>query len=268
VALAGTADIPVNLDEHVEATGRILDTHPNGLIEIANEPVHPSQSAEVQRPQVLAALAARVPREIPIALGSIERGDGFGAGTYITWHAPRDSGRGGWGHVLALAAGADLLARWQKPVVSDEPIGAGPEFQPGRRDNDPARFRVAAILTRLAGMAATFHYDAGIHARVPDGRELECFNAWNEGWALLPTDVERDGTFAAGGGASGAVKSFDQGIAGVFERTGASRGWVLVIGDHASALTLNDGWAIAETRRIDGGRLLTVTRSGGPRTAP
>ena len=47
--------------------------------------------------------------------------------------------------------GADLLARWKKPVVSDEPIGAGAAFQPGRRDDAPARFRAAALLTRLVG---------------------------------------------------------------------------------------------------------------------
>ena len=49
VALAGTADIPVNLQEHVEEIGKILAAHPNGLLEIANEPVHPSQSADVQQ---------------------------------------------------------------------------------------------------------------------------------------------------------------------------------------------------------------------------
>ena len=106
VGLANTLDIPVNLEEHVAEIGRILAAHPNGFLEIANEPVHPSQSAEVQKPEVLAALAKRVPATVPVALGSIERGDGFGAGAYITWHAPRESGRGGWGHVLALAQGA------------------------------------------------------------------------------------------------------------------------------------------------------------------
>ena len=94
-----------------------------------------------------------MPREIPVALGSIERGDGFGEGSYVTWHAPRESGKGGWGHVLELAQGAALLERWKKPVVSDEPIGAGAAFQPGRRDDVPARFRAAALLTRLRDLA-------------------------------------------------------------------------------------------------------------------
>jgi hypothetical protein len=260
VALAGTADIPVDLDGHIDAVGRILAEHPNGLLEIANEPVHPSQSAEVQEPAVLAALATRVPRDVPISLGSIERGDGFGAGSYITWHSPRESGRGGWGHVLALAEGAALVARWQKPVVSDEPIGAGPEFQPGRRDNDPARFRAAALLTRLTGLGATFHYDGGIHARVPTGPELECFNAWNEGWALLPDAGAGD--FRAGVVANGIVASYDPArILGTFERSSAEAGWILALGDSEAAVSLRSPWRVESVRPLAGGRLLRATRA-------
>jgi hypothetical protein len=262
VALAGTADIPVDLDAHVEAIGGILSAHPNGLLEIANEPVHPSQSPAVQKPEVLQRLAQRVPHGIPVSLGSIERGDGFGAGSYITWHAPRESGRGGWGHVFALADGDNLLRRWKKPVVSDEPIGAGPELQPGRRDNVAARFRAAALLTRLAGMGATFHYEAGLQARVPEGRELESFKAWNEAWTLLPEAVERKGQFVADAGVGGAVATYDrEKIAAVFERTTDASGWILVIGEEAAPLTLADGWQIATTKRIEGGRLLEITRA-------
>jgi hypothetical protein len=262
VALADTKDIPVDLQDHVDAIGAILAAHPNGLLEIANEPVHPSQSADVQKPEVLKALAARVPAGIPVALGSIERGDGFGDGGYITWHPPRESGQGGWGHVRALAHGAELLARWKKPVISDEPIGAGAAFQPGRRDDAPARFRAAALLTRLVGLGATFHHEAGLDARVPEGRELECFNAWNEAWSLLPVDLERRGRFRVGATADSIVTAYDRDrIIGVYERGDDAAGWVLLLGDEAAGLTLKSGWTVRETRRIDGGRLLTVTRS-------
>jgi hypothetical protein len=262
VALAGTADIPVNLEEHVGEIGKILAAYPNGLLEVANEPVHPSQSADVQKPEVLAALAARVPAGIPVALGSIERGDGFGEGSYVTWHAPRESGKGGWAHVLELARGAALLDRWKKPVVSDEPIGAGAAFQPGRRDDAPERFRAAALLTRLAGLGATFHYEAGLQARVPESRELECFNAWNEAWTLLPSDVEQHGTFRNGGAAGSIVTAFDRGrILAIYERADTARGWLLILGDASSAVTVSSGWTMMESRRVDGGRLVSVTLS-------
>jgi hypothetical protein len=254
VALAGTADIPVDIAQHVGGIVTILESHRNGILEIANEPVHPSQSAEVQNADVLAALASRVPPDLPVSLGSIERGDGFGAGSYITWHAPRDGGRDGWKHVTALAQGADLIGRWKKPVVSDEPIGAGPKAEPGRRDDVPDRFRAAALLTRLTGAGATFHYHAGIDARIPEGRELECFNAWNDAWRLLPADVEHRGTFAAGGRA---VQSTAGSTAAVFERVDSSAGWVLVLGD-ANAVTAIDGWRVARTSAIGGGALLEV----------
>lgn len=262
VAFAGTADISVNLQDHIDGINRILAAHPNAVLEVANEPVHPSQSAEVQNPAVLKALAARVAADVPVSLGSIERGDGFGEGGYITWHSPRESGRGGWGHVLAVAEGADLLARWKKPVVSDEPIGAGPVFQAGQRDDAPARFRAAALLTRLAGLGATFHYEAGLQARVPEGRELACFNAWNQAWTLLPRDVERHGAFAMPGAPGSIVAAHDrQRIIGIYERTDAASGWILVLGDSSATVTLTTGWSVHESRPVDGGRLLSVTRS-------
>jgi hypothetical protein len=113
----------------------------------------------------------------------------------------------------------------------------------------------------MVGMGATFHYEGGLQARVPEGRELESLNAWNEAWTLLPETIERDGTFVANAGAGSVVAAYDrEKIAGVFERKSDTSGWVLVIGDEAVPLTLADGWTIAETRRIEGGRLLAITR--------
>jgi hypothetical protein len=125
VALAGTRDIPVDLATQVSAIGRIVSEHPNGLLEVANEPVHPSQAPDVHKPDVLARLASEVPKRVPVSLGSVERGDGFADGTYVTWHVPRDNRFGGWGHVLAIAEGARIVERWKKPVISDE-VRAGP----------------------------------------------------------------------------------------------------------------------------------------------
>ena len=35
----------------------------------------------------------------------------------------------------------------------------------------------AAALTGLAGLGATFHYESGLQAGIPTGKELECFTA-------------------------------------------------------------------------------------------
>ena len=182
VALADTADTPLDLPEHVKAIAAIATAHPNAIVEIANEPWHPTQDPRLHDPAFVKMLADLVPAQVPVALGSIEGGDGYAAaGRYATWHSPRSNAADGWGHVLELASGAALVTRWQKPIISDEPVGSADTLVPGRRDNEPARFAAAAALTRIAGLGATFHYEGGLQARVPAGKELECFDAWSKG---------------------------------------------------------------------------------------
>ena len=182
VALADTADTSLDLAEHVKAIAAIAATHPNAIVEIANEPWHPTQDPRLHDPAFVKGLADLVPAQVPVALGSIEGGDGYAAaGRYATWHSPRSTAEDGWGHVLELASGAALATRWQKPIVSDEPVGAADALVPGRRDNEPVRFAAAAALTRIAGLGATFHYEGGLQAQIPAGRELECLQAWSAG---------------------------------------------------------------------------------------
>jgi hypothetical protein len=178
VALADTATIAVDAAVHVKAVGAICARYPNALLEIANEPVHPTQAKALHDAAHVKSLATLVPAGVPVSLGSVERGDGFAAGTYLTWHAPR-SGPGGW--PAQIASGAALMKRFKKPVVNDEPMGAADKAISGRRDSDPARFRQAAAATRRAGLGATFHYEGGLHARKPTAIEMACLDAWLAG---------------------------------------------------------------------------------------
>lgn len=188
VALADTAGLNLDLDAHVAAVGKIAAAHPNAFLEIANEPFHPTQDPKLHDRATLARLAARVPEEVVVAYGSDTPGSS-GGGDYVTVHMPR--GQDGWDHVLALAEGRELVEKYGKPVVSDEPIAAAATFDPGRRDNSPERFRAAAILTRMTGMHATFHYEGGLQARVPEGLELDAFKAWREGLQSPADRIER-----------------------------------------------------------------------------
>ena len=79
VALADTRDLQVDLDDHVAAIGRIIAAHGNGVLEIANEPGHATQAPDLQK-DVLSRLRRRVAATVPVALGSVERGEGFAAG--------------------------------------------------------------------------------------------------------------------------------------------------------------------------------------------
>ena len=249
VALADTADLAVDVDRQIKEIGEIAARYPNALVEIANEPGHQTQHAGVHRPEHLRRLATLIPESVPVALGSVEYGDGFAEGDYVTTHLPRDAGDDGWGHVRSLAAGADLIARWQKPVVSDEPIGAAAKYVRGRRDNDPARLRAAGLLTRLSGMGATFHYEGGLQASIPAGEELACFNAWNEAWTLLPPGVEQLGRFEAIG----------SGLNAEYRRLGDSEGWVLLLPPARDPQRVA-GWRIAETKKLDAVTFIRLIR--------
>jgi hypothetical protein len=227
VALADTADIELDLAQHVKAVGAIAAAHPNAIVEIANEPWHPTQDPRLHDPAFVKGLADLVPPSVPVALGAIEGGDGYAtAGTYATWHSPRSTAADGWGHVLEIAEGAALLAKWQKPLVSDEPIGAAETVIPGRRDNDPRRFAATAILTRLASLGSTFHYDGGLQARLPSGRELECFKAWTTALDAL-SGLPEGGRFV-GPGESARIAAV-HGARAVFGRQYDQQVWVAAI---------------------------------------
>jgi hypothetical protein len=225
--------------------------------------VHPTQRVEVHDAAVLRKAAAAIPSTVPVSLGSIERGDGFGAGTYLTWHVPRKDEPNGWGHVLEIPAGAALIEKWKKPVVNDEPIGAASKLIAGSRDNVPARFRASALVTRLAGLGATFHYEGGLQARIPAGRERECFNAWNEAWRLLPTDIEQRGTFGRAGEQGSVAVGYERSTAAaVYERRTNDEAWVVAVGVTGEPrVRTAPGWRVATTERLPGVELTRATRN-------
>jgi hypothetical protein len=147
-------------------------------------------------------------------------------------------------------------------VVSDEPIGAAPAVIAGRRDSDPDRFRAAALLSRLAGVGATFHYEQGLQATIPTGQEARCFEAWNEAWTLLPAGVEHQGTFREAGQPGAAVASFDRKTAeAIFERQVGVATHVLVVNATADpVLTWSEGWRKAASKPLGKAWLLTGRR--------
>jgi hypothetical protein len=145
----------------------------------------------------------------------------------VTWHAPR---RPGWEHAVIVGGGAELVTRFKKPVVNDEPIGAGDRVEQGRRDNAPERFRALALVSRLAGLGATFHYNGGIQAARPSATESACLDAWTEGLETLPRDAASAGVFRRAA-PDDPIVSFEPGqVAAVFLRATDSSAWILGIG--------------------------------------
>jgi hypothetical protein len=182
VALADTASYDVDLPAHVARVGEIAARHANTVIEIANEPYHPTQSAAVHRHDVLRDLRTRIPREVAVSLGTLDEDGGeLAAGDYVTWHSPRVDT---WAE--RMTDGLALIQRFKKPVVADEPMGAADRAVPGRRDSDPSRFGRAAAILRGAGVGGTFHYEGGLQARVPTDTEAACLRAWMAGLSGTP----------------------------------------------------------------------------------
>ena len=259
VAFADTAEIEVDFMQHMKALGSIVAAHDNAILEIANEPWHPTQDRFLHSPDNLKKLAALLPQQMLVALGSAERDDGYATGDYVTWHSPRSSGDGGWQHVLDLAEGVARMAKWGKPTVSDEPIGAGPAAIPGRRDNQPGRFGAAAAVTRLAGLGATFHYDGGLQARIPSGVELECFSAWSAALDLL-RDLPEGGRFIDGSELSKVATILN--ARGAMARDYGDEVWLLTVGSRENASVSWAGkWATQTARSSAGVRLFVARRA-------
>ena len=254
VALADTADIPVSVEEQVRAVGVIAARHPNAIVELANEPYHPTQRREVNNVRTLSALRAAVPSQVPVAVGAADEPGGIVDGDFITYHFPRSSGAAGWGHVRDLILGRSMLSRLGRPVINDEPIGAGAATVPDRRDADPSRFAAAALLTRMIGMGATFHYEGGLNARIPDGRELECFRAWQSAWRLLPPDIETAGVFRLPGEIGAASARVTGARVGAWEVRTDADAWVLIArAERGVRVAWNDGWREAGVTPIETG---------------
>jgi len=250
VALADTAAIRIDLDQHVKAVGAVAAGHANALVEVANEPWHQTQDRRLHDPGYVQRLSATIPSGVPVALGSAERDPGYAAGSYVTWHSPRGSGQDGWEHVLEFGDAPRLLEAWRKPVISDEPIGAAATIIHGRRDNAPARFGAAAVMTRLAGLGATFHYEGGLQAVIPSGRELECLTAWRTGLALLD-ELPGGGSFV---GSSVITKvGTVQGVRAAFARLIGNEIWIAGVDPAENAsVAWRGGWKPHGTRRGPG----------------
>jgi hypothetical protein len=259
VALADTKDVPLDYEAHIREIGRVALERGNAFVELANEPGHPTQDPRVHQPAFLQRLASQLPESLVVALGSIEYGDAFAAADYATTHVPR--GEKDWDHVLAIPERLKTVIAVRKPLVSDEPIGAAPEYQPGRRDNEPSRFAAAAALTRFVGMSATFHYEGGLHATIPAGREAACLAAWQLGLALL-NDVPLDGEFVAGKRLANIAGT--TGVRAAFGRVGAG-GAVLLLIDPAPSAALKPaaGWKEARRTGVPGVQIIFLERSSG-----
>ena len=255
VALADTKEYPLDYDTHVRTVGRMALDQGNAFVEIANEPGHPTQNSRLHDPAELTRLATLVPPPVVMAFGSAEYAPEYAGGDYATFHFARD---GGWGHVLRLAEGAAFITQWKKPVINDEPMGAAAEYQDGRRDNDPARFAAAGALTALTGMGGTFHYEGGLQARVPQGREAACLSAWLLGASLVRSVAPAD-DFLQGEAIARIARI--GGVRAVYARASETTATILLIDPQQPDVSWAAGWTEERRAGVPGALVLTARKA-------
>ena len=128
---------------------------------------------------------------------------------------------------------------------------------PGRRDNEPGRFAAAAALTRIAGLGATFHYEGGLQAHIPAGRELECFQAWSAGLDAVAS-MPGGGRFLAS--ADLASIAGVSGARAVFGRLYDKEVWVVLIDPAEPRIEWKAPWQEASRVGLPG---VVVAGAGG-----
>ena len=136
-----------------------------------------------------------------------------------------------------------MSARLNKPVVSDEPIGAAEADQAGRRSANPAEFFGQGVLARVFEFGATMHMESGLHATLPGPIERACARAFIEGSTLWPDQL--DTQFENAGWARSPVKraAFDETVVRVYSALAGYRGWMVFVGLTGDPrLELSEGW--------------------------
>lgn len=168
------------INEYADAMADIAQRHPNTFIEVCNESFKNGLS-ETEIYDLAKRIKARAP-DVMIAGSSPDNVDGIdpnasrdaaghyadgrefadGPFDYLTIHSERADGDNGWRWVRHLKEGGDIGATVNKPVVQDEPMGSNGSFIPGRRDNDPQRFRDAALVAHVTNQYFTFHNEGAV----------------------------------------------------------------------------------------------------------
>ena len=101
-------------------------------------------------------------------------------GPGVTGHADR-----GPEWVRKARQGQEVRERYHKPFISDEPMGADANNQPGSRSNVPTDFyQFHALGSQYYGNV--IHFTQGRYGNMPQGKERECVEAGAKAWADVP----------------------------------------------------------------------------------
>jgi hypothetical protein len=183
VALADTASYAFDRRRTSRRSARPARCRRPAAVELANEPIHPTQAPDVGDPAYLRELAKSIPSNVLRALGPAgatiaEADTRFVDGSdYMPIHEERQDDGSGVRWVRHLNDLREISEQVGKPVVNDEP-----QRDDMSRDNHFG----AGALTRIFGLGDTFHSQGGLQAALPTGAELDGFTGRRAGWAAIP----------------------------------------------------------------------------------
>lgn len=239
-------------EAHLRAIAGIVQAHPNALLEIANEPTHPTQSDQVNDPARLLALARRaVPAGVLYALGAAAEDEpdpegvyAFAGGAFNTAHL--DRGRDKWNQVRRLREIEAVSAATKTPTFSGEPIGAdermGGATGTKQRRNDPEFFFALGALSRGFELPTVFHSEAGLQAQLLGPTQRACAEAFVAGWRALDTTDRLQFMNATWAGSPVESANFDR-VVRAYSFVAGNRGWTVLVGLSGDpAIRWGSGW--------------------------
>lgn len=187
-----------DVEEHVARIADICAGQPHALVEVANEPYHPTQASRVHDFGFLDELGQRYlePHGLVWACGAPEfdeprpPGEVTPAigGRYLTAHL--DRGREPWNMVRRVRELFALVEHFKKFVMNNEPIGFADTEQPGRRTADPQIAFAMGVLSRAFEVGVVSHADHCLQADMPSPQQQLCHDALVAGATCLPTQAE------------------------------------------------------------------------------
>ncbi len=216
--------------QHVSEIVARVNGRNNTLLELANEPWHPTQK-DLTPAYLQQIMRDRVPTPMAAGLGAAEDDESkdYAAGDFIPVHLSR--ARDKWNMVRRVREMEALGGC----AFNQEPIGAAEASIPGKREADPAIFYTMAALNRLFNVGGVFHSEDGLNARPLGPNQRRCAEAFLRG-SRVWNDMDRLQYLNVGHAGSPIVSAtFNEGDMG---RPGCTRSYSGVIGNHGMNVTL------------------------------
>lgn len=190
-ALTGTAQRHYDKRAHVEAIAQLCGEAGNAIGEVANEPYHGTQDADVHSFDWLKRVGADTFGSEGVAWScgapQTDEPGWMVPGDWISLHLDRSRDR--WNMVRRVREMEMVQRKNNKFVMNNEPIGWGEVDDGSRRLADPNIAYAMGVLSRGFEVGVVSHAEHGLKAQMPGPRQHDCHAALIEGFRALPTDV-------------------------------------------------------------------------------